>query len=463
MGAQPAVQASMARRLAPLALTLALALVPAGCAAPAGSGPSSTAPGPPATPAPPAPTDVPTPPPATPAVPDGVTPATSEVLVRAWAVPDLIGSWPLPPVTVYADGSIVVPSVVGLRAPGVRRLSPGGLERLRERLRSSGLFTSSRTFPPLRPPESGFTTYTVELHDEGRVVTVASPNLFPPEEGRRLIDLAEGILAPAEPVDPADWVDGTAAPLPYRAARTRLTAETVAFPPGSWDRPPVAAGELAWALPGTPDSFGELLAAGDPARRIRCAIVTGDDEARLRAALDAVRLDSIETGAMTRSWDLSAPAVPGILRLSLRPYLPEEAPACDTADLPAPPEPQLPPEPGFAEAWAAARLDASKQPALLVVRVEVFPATEVPARAVPASSVRWPAPSPLDEGSCDVASFAEADAVVRSLEAAGAVEAGGSPQLGEYELAGNTPETLVQVTVSVVGPDEIDPCGANGY
>ena len=58
-----------------------------------------------------------------------------------------------------------------------------------------------------------------------------------------------------ESLDPADWVDGSAALLPYRAASTRLTTETVAFPPGTWDRPPVEVGAFAWPLPGTPLAF----------------------------------------------------------------------------------------------------------------------------------------------------------------------------------------------------------------
>jgi hypothetical protein len=446
----------MARRLA----SLALALVLAACTSSPGTGSATT----PAVPDPPAPTDVPTPPPPpTASVADGITPATSEVVARVWAIPDVIGPWPPIPVTVYADGSLVGRGTPGFRAPGVRRLSAEGLGRLRERLLASGLFERTRTIPPLRPPESGFTTYTIELHDAGRVVTVGSTNLFPADEGRRLIELAEGILAPAEPTDPADWVDGDAAPRPYRARSTRLTIETVPFPPGSWEPPPVHVGAIAWPLPGTPLGFGKpLVVAADPAREVRCAIVGGADEARLRAALDAARLDSVETGVLARSWDLAAPAVPGVMRLSLRPFLPEEVPTCDAADLPAPPEPQLPPEPGFAEAWAAARQDSSRQPSLLVVRVEIYPETEVSLRAVPIASVRWSASVGLDEPSCDVASFAEADIVVRALEAARARETGGSPDIGEYDLAGGTPDTLVRVSVRVVGADEPDPCGTIG-
>jgi hypothetical protein len=452
----------MARHLAALLLALALAL--AGCAAPTGAGPATMDP---ARPTPPEPTEVPTPPPATPRIPAGVTPTTSEVVVRVLAVPDVTGPGPMVPVTVYADGSVVVPAVIRFDGPGVRRLTPAGLERLVARLRASGLFETSRTIPPLRPPESGFVTYTVELHDAGRVVSVDTINAFASADGRRLIDLAEAILmhdTPAEPLDPGDWVDGSAALLPYRAESTRLTAETVPFPPGTWARPPVEVGGLAWPLPGTPLTIGEpLAAADDPARTIRCAIVSGADEARLRAALDTARIDSAETASLTRSWDLSAPSVPGLLRLSLRPFLPEETPACDAAGLPGAPEPQLPPEPGFAEAWAAARLDASKRPALLQVLVETFPETDVPARAVPVASVHWPRDAALEEPSCEVVPFADADTVVRALEVAGAAETGGSPDIGEYELAGSAPDSLVRVSVRVVGLDELDPCGANGF
>jgi len=97
------------------------------------------------------------------------------------------------------------------------------------------------------------------------------------------------------------------------------------------------------------------------------------------------------------------------------------------------------------------------------VVVEVYPDTDVAARAVPAASVRWPRETTRGQPACEVVAFGDADAIVRALEAAGAAETGGSPDVGEYQLAGSAPDSLVRVSVRVVGPDELDPCETIGF
>lgn len=354
-GRRPRVSGSAARAApsaAKAAVVLAVAALLGACAGVAG--PSGRPSG--DVPTAPVPTAVPTAPPAQLPIEPGVTPSTDEVVVRVSAVPDVIGA-PYPPTVVYADGSVLVPDPPGADGPAVRRLSTEGLARLLARLRASGLFTDTRTLPAA-VPQSGFVTYSVELVEGGRGVTITAINAGASSDGRRLIELADSILDPPAPVDPADWADGDPTLHPYRARDSRLTLELVNLPAGEWEMPEVELARLAWPLLESPLAAGEQLTIAEtPERTLRCMIVSGDDEARIRVALAAAGATgavAYEDG-LVGTWDLGVGALRGVLRVSLRPFLPGEEVGCRSAPLPEAPTPQPPPPPSFAEFWAAAR------------------------------------------------------------------------------------------------------------
>lgn len=359
-------------RRAALALVVALGLAGAGCGA--GASPGATQPSPAGPTATPRPTDVPTAPPVAVDLPDGFTPATDEVVLRAWAIPDVAGDGALLPTTVLADGSILVPHVETFHGPGVRRLTAAGLAALRERARATGLFEASRTIPPLRTPESGFISYRVELRDGKGPVTVETINAFPSADGRALIDLADAILGipdAALSIPAGDYVDGSAAPVPYRATTTRLTTEVAAAPPGAWQEPDVEVGRVSWPIADGIRAAGVPFAVPDaPGRALRCALVSGEEEARIRAALRVADAEPAWSTPLLAAWDLLDPAVPGILRVTLRPFLPGEDPACGADPLPGPPEIESEPPPGFAALWQAAAGGATV-PETVLVRVEI--------------------------------------------------------------------------------------------
>lgn len=278
------------------------------------------------------PTPVPVP---TPTGDDGITPASDRLVAHVEAFSDVGGGDV--GIFLYDDGSLV--DARGLN-PTVRALSPAGLGQVVSAFRDSGLFTESRLIPP-PPVEHGFMAYRVSFVDTGRTVTVTATNVGPDVDSRALVALAEALREPEGWIGADGWVDGSARQHPYRARSTRITSELLALPSDTTINPARTISRLAWPLAVDPILIGESQALGG-ARRLRCGLITGQEERDVRAALGRVGEPSGSDGRLTTEWHLWT-LEPALLKLTVRPFLPHETPGCDLEDLPGPPDPNAAP------------------------------------------------------------------------------------------------------------------------
>ena len=278
---------------------------------------------------------------------DAVTPTSSVVVARVEVGSD-IGA-PELALALYADGSLVD---LRSRPPTVFRLSPSGLDTIVQRLRGSGLFGESHAIPAPDVP-MGFGLFVVTFVDNGSPVRVNGTNVGTDPESRALTTLVEGFLDPLAWLPQAGFVDGDRLAHPYRAAATRVTSETVALGPADWTNAAQALDRVAWPLAVPASELGDPMPiAGHPERALRCGLISGGDEAAIRAALAAFRAEDLDPGARTTGWYawLSGPS---LLRLTLHPFLPDEATGCPAADMPTPPSLAEAPRPSLHALLAA--------------------------------------------------------------------------------------------------------------
>jgi len=270
----------------------------------------------------------------------------------------------------YDDGSLV-----DLRwgsGPIVNALTASGLQTVVERFRESGLFTKSRSIPAPQVA-MGFTTYRLTFVDGDRSITVSAANVSSDRESRALVALGDGML------EAGTWLPGDAFAAdgrlahPYLARSTIVTSESVPLRPSDWTNWWQSLARISWPLSTPATQLGDPIAVADqPGRALRCGIIDGVAESRIRSALAGMAFDRTGSEFRTTSWIMWLPE-PALLRLTLRPLLPHEPAACDAATLPARPTLAAAPRPSLAsllEAGASGWTPASTKPELFVEAFE---------------------------------------------------------------------------------------------
>lgn len=219
-----------------------------------------------------------------------------------------------------------------------RRITPAGVQRVRDELVATGLFERDQDFPlELRPGASGPQRGVGGLHfsvwrDTRTVEVGTAPHqgtdeaLFQPSPARtRLDQLSKQLLSP-ETWLPADlWADPT--PRAYEARVFALLLRTEVGP--SNVTPTIDALAATWPFSVGPLALGETLpaTAGPQADTTRCSVLTKDDMLAVRDAIGrAGGADAMLTqpdGAFVApfaSQDRSS-----YLVLNVRPLLPDRA------------------------------------------------------------------------------------------------------------------------------------------
>lgn len=283
-----------------------------------------------------------------------VTPASSEIVISLEASTDIGRDGSQPAVILYADGSL-------LDARGspmlVHRLTDSGAfgpDGIVGRLRASGLFTTSHAIPS-NPQPFGPAWYAITLHDEGTQIRVSGTAFGDGDNAatKALMRLADGLVDPAGWLPATAFVDGDRMPHPYLARATQVTSEVDELDAGSWTNPAQALGQVAWPLTQPLEDLGDPITLPSSDRGLRCGVIPGSDELAIRAALAAFESESTEADRLLTGWYIWLDST-RLLRLTLRPYRPEEVPSCAAAAVPAtPPSLALAPRPSLGALLAA--------------------------------------------------------------------------------------------------------------
>ena len=261
---------------------------------------------------------------------------------------DIGGTHPV--LTVYDDGSVLLPWAPEFGGPGVRRLSASGLARLTERVTATGAFDSSRSFPPRPGWDSGFAGYDFDYLAGSEPVRVSATNASNVPMARSLMALGDAMRdLPSLLPSSDDWWNGDHDIHPFQPEAAIVTVQSVGIGDAVVDLPDESVSVLADLLPGPVDSLGTEVFGPDGSRSARCAIVDG--AAALALQQEATRrFDVMETGVLIDAIppadhptlggvDLRSEDGSRLVRVSWRPARPGETLRCDGSSLPVAPSP----------------------------------------------------------------------------------------------------------------------------
>jgi hypothetical protein len=280
------------------------------------------------------------------AFPAAFTIPSSRALLKLWEGEDISGNHRV--LTVYDDGSVLLPWAPQFGGPGVRRLSEQGLAHLRDRLSTTAAFDRSRSFAPAPGWEGGFSGYDFDYLAGNAMVRVAVTNASTDPVARGLMALGDAMRdLPTLLPDPGDWANGDTSVHPFQPVSAIVTVQQVVTGDLMIDLPDERVGVLAGLLPGPIETLGTEATAPDGSRSARCAVVDGRAGLALQEEA-ARRFDVIETGPLIDSIppanhptlggvDLRSEEGGSIVRIAWRPARPGETLQCDGDALPAAP------------------------------------------------------------------------------------------------------------------------------
>jgi hypothetical protein len=201
---------------------------------------------------------------------------------------------PVPWVVVTADGRFVTRS--DDQQLWERRLTPAGVQLVRDELIATGLFERDQRFPlELRPganaPQRGVGGLQFKVWRDTRTVEVqtaveqgADEILFNPSPARTRLDRLSKQLTNPETWLPGDaWADST--PKAYEARAFALLLRTEVAQ--SNETPKIDGLTATWPFSVGPLALGETLpeSAGPQAETTRCSVLTKDDVLAVRDAM----------------------------------------------------------------------------------------------------------------------------------------------------------------------------------
>ena len=206
------------------------------------------------------------------------------------------------------DGRLVTIRIgAGPEALTQRRLTPEGIELLRQEILDTGLFTESGFYGPVaRPgeelPGRGASGYVVEIGTDAGIVEVRWVSVeadevdwAEPSPERERLDVLGERLETLESWLPAEaWAEEE--PVPYVPLRYRLFTIAQAWGGEPADLPPDVS-EVEWPLDATVLTHGEETEGSNPDYVVRCGVVSVEEAEQVRAALSAAGAPMNELGS----------------------------------------------------------------------------------------------------------------------------------------------------------------------
>lgn len=241
----------------------------------------------------------------------------------------------LPTLTLYESGRLL--TLDEHNALVERRLTPDGVELVRQKMLDTGLFERSADHwfevregaepPGMEVPVDLFKLVTEDGTVEVTSVPYDDPSWMVPSPQRdALSDLAERLVDLSWLHDEA-WA--TREPAPYAAPAFLLFGGDLPLVEVDPAAPDMA--NVAWPFPGSPDQLGGPFRSADGTQSIidRCTVIGERALAALNAALVAAGAEGLGAGDSVYGGDFIPWRARGIeVQLELRPLLPEEAATC---------------------------------------------------------------------------------------------------------------------------------------
>lgn len=198
-------------------------------------------------------------------------------------------------ITVMDDGRVITTDPTGVNPPMERRLTPSGVQLVRDELTATELTESSAEYLPVpnpgaEPPSYGGAGPSLEVgSSEGETVVVSwflfgdtEEDFFQPQPEAEALESLAARLSTLEAWLPADaWADATGAPHEPSAYVLTIILEPWG---GAPEELPVEYTSVAWPLPGELVDFGEVLSP--PPSEVRCGTVDAADGEAIIAALE---------------------------------------------------------------------------------------------------------------------------------------------------------------------------------
>lgn len=219
-------------------------------------------------------------------------------------------------VTAMEDGRVITTDPGGADPPLERRLTPGGVQLVRDELAATGLTETSAEYlptpnPGAEPPAYGGAGPSLEVGGrEGQTVVVSwflfgdtEEDYFQPQPEAEALEALATRLMTLETWLPADaWADATGAPHEPTAYVMTIILEPWG---GSLDELPVEYTSVAWPLTGELVDFGAELIP--PPSEVRCGTVDAEEGGAVIEALEAAGAEpGFEGGLAFRLGDRAA-------------------------------------------------------------------------------------------------------------------------------------------------------------
>ncbi len=199
-------------------------------------------------------------------------------------------------ITVMDDGRVITSDPGGVNPPLERRLTPSGVELVRDELAATGLAETSAEYLPVpnpgaEPPGYGGVGPSLEVgRSDGETVVVSwflfgdtEDDYFQPQPEAEALDALAARLSTLETWLPAEaWADATGAPHEPSAYLMAIDLEPWG---GSLDELPVEYASVSWPLAGELVNFGAELSP--PPFEIRCGTVDAQEGDAVIRALEA--------------------------------------------------------------------------------------------------------------------------------------------------------------------------------
>lgn len=216
-------------------------------------------------------------------------------------------------ITVMDDGRVITSDPDGGDPPLERRLTPAGVQLVRDELAATGLTDVSAEYLPVpnpgaEPPGYGGVGPSLEVGVSGGETVVVSwflfgdtdEDYFQPQPEAEALEALAGRLTTLEDWLPADaWADAVGVP-----HEPSTYVMTIGLEPwgGTLDELPVDYTTVSWPLPGGLADFGEE--TNPPPYEIRCGTVSAEEGSAVIEALEAAGAEpGFEGGLVFRLGD----------------------------------------------------------------------------------------------------------------------------------------------------------------
>jgi hypothetical protein len=238
-------------------------------------------------------------------------------------------------VTILDDGRVITSDPSGGTAPLERRLTPNGIQLVRDEMAATGLTDTTADFSPVANPgvdPPGFIgdLGRLEIGQAGGSTVVITWNLYadveadyfqPQPEAEALQALGVRLTTLEEWLPAAAWADPN--PVPNVPDGYRITISSFEWG-GSLDDLPPEVATLEWPADVNRADLDEVL--DSPRERTRCRLIDGAEGTAVIAALDAAGATSQDGTYL--SFELGEREAPRTIGITLTPILPFDESVC---------------------------------------------------------------------------------------------------------------------------------------